>query len=294
MPYKYQKRQVDILRIELNKVYEKAVSEYGDEEMSWLKLGDMIESQLKNITHEAWSKIYERRRGQFSRDAIADILDVDFQTDNFRKFATGENSTMRPSIKLMALDIYLSETENGYSTLTKEHLNNKPALPKIASLLTEFLHSNTDYEPFIKSSQLSGYYQCQIDGVEVNLHLSEEHNPHILTAKINELVKPSKSKKSLDPKLIEYSGWVLIDPSDGLFGLFQNETLSTNHMIFPISIDEDVGLRRKARQLTFLNQPVDPIYTQLENSRTSKEIAGQWLYRDEGRILKFERVDDFS
>ncbi|MBL3588672.1 MAG: hypothetical protein JMN24_02620 [gamma proteobacterium endosymbiont of Lamellibrachia anaximandri] len=202
----YTEEQLNRIRKELRYLYGyKKKSKNG---YSWQDLINEIMEMVDGLCSGDMQKIPKCCRKK---------LNFDVNEKRFLKFVKGLPNNLKPggrhfqklkSCDHLAVELYLTDPDNGYSGLTTEQLYDRDADSKIPLLLAQYLNKSTN-EPSQNSFQkMKGAFSSEIkkgnnDCVSV-LTINSSINDHVLIADLHneESLTQSKNKKASSEKFV--------------------------------------------------------------------------------------------
>lgn len=284
------------MQAELRAVYKKAENEIGKDVMSWPTLAGWIEDVFAELTEE------ERK---WIKEPLRNIQTVDLShSDSFRKFCKGEYRKLKPAIKMIAIDIWLTEKDKRWSQLTARQLNGFKDYSKVATGLDNYLNENPSCSPGFNPNILSGEYsggRCieSRDPVQANsLSIKGSENPRIFSVDVKEyqiaensdLDDPDETFASNYKEVL--SGWIVLSPEDNLICFLKNVVTGENHIYHLIAFNETVLDGAKADCLLFLDRQIPSEIDELDNPEDCISFLTDWVKENEGNLIWYERNEE--
>lgn len=291
----YTVRQINLLRAELNAVYSRAKKELGHKVVSWLAIAVWIEEAFEKLTDQERKSIPKQYRH---------IKTINLSnTDNFRKFSVGQAQTME-TVKLIAIDIWLTEKNNHWSQLTTDKLRGLHDYSKIAASLEHFLFENNAVVPALNTANFLGKYTgiYGVDSVQGNtttqldLMIQESTNPHVVTANVVENRTTKKihltaQTESMSAPVLKsnFSGWIVLSPEDNIVCYLKNINTGDNHIYYLIAINESVFDGAQADCLAFLDRQIPSEISNAQKSSDYSTYLIDWAEENQSHLMIFHR-----
>jgi len=286
------------MQAELLDVYKKGKIELGDNEMSWKKLAKWIEQAFKNLTNDERKSIAK----PFRKIKSVDLM----EGDRFRQFCTGDTSKMKPAIKMIAIEIWLTEKDDYWSTLTTKQLKGFKDYSKVAVGVDRFLNEDDSCSPLLDADVLVGAYigkhciEKTNKGYYSNFSLKFEEslNPRILnvTLKEEKTIRETswiENETEFESENFQlFSGWVVLPPEDNLVCFLKNAGTGENSIYHLISIDGDAFNGVPANCLFFLDRQIPSEIKNYENTRKFTSYLMEWVRKNKEDFIRFQRKND--
>ncbi|HNP51840.1 MAG TPA: hypothetical protein PKJ85_08605 [Nitrosomonas nitrosa] len=288
-------QQIKLLREELVAVYSRAKEELGDKAASWKSIAACIEEEFEVLSDQERKSIARPYRK---------IKTINLsENDSFRKFAKGRSKTM-DAIKLIALDIWLTEKDDRWSQLTANKLRGLNDYAKVAASLEYFLFENNSESPALNVENFSGEYEG-IYCVETNqkntvtqlsLTIEKSPNPHVVTATVEEnrvSKKPYLTEQNINSSVSAFSnnltGWIVLSPEDNIVCYLKNIDTGSNRIYYLIAINESVFNGEKADCLAFLDRQVPSEISDCQKSSDFSTYLINWAKENRCNLMIFHR-----
>ncbi len=291
----YTVRQVNLLREELNAVYARAKNEQGNKLVSWGAIAAWIE--------EAFKKLSDRERKSIA-EPYRKIKSINLsENDSFRKFSKGQSKTM-DTIKLIALDIWLTEKDDCWSQLTTDKLRGLNDYSKVAASLKYFLFENNHEQPALNVDNLVGVYAgvyCAVhnqknESSEFNLSIEKSSTPHVVlaeaeySAKKSFLVKQeSKNTIAVSVNNNKLSGWIAVSPEDNIICYLKEIESGSNHIYYLIAVNDGIFDGAKADCLVFLDRQIPSEISDAKKSSDFSSYLIDWAEENKSNLMMFRR-----
>lgn len=281
----FSKKQIDILRTELFKVYKTANKNSLKSEplLSWTAMAQKIEEAFENIPlshREQWPS------------ALKEYDIITFGNyDNLRKFAVCLTNKMAPHY-LIALKYWLTSIDCPWSALTDEFLYEAPITPKISGLFADFLYENCNIVNDLLDIHFTGDFLYKHDDLALRLTIEEGTREDVMSVTLKETYR-SKNKNELGSSLkpYTYSGWVTIAPDGSLFCILKHDQECSNNLFIPMGIEKPKSLaQKKIENIYFINRPTYYGFDNTEMNEGKQYIVNKWLLENENNILLFHSV----
>lgn len=291
----YTTRQIDLMRSELNAVYVRAKNEQGNKLVNWPSIAAWIEEAFEKLTdHERKSIAQPYRKIKTIR--LSD-------TDNFRKFCVGRSQKME-AIKLIAIDIWLTEKDDRWSQLTANKLRGLNDYAKVAASLEYFLFENNSEPPALNVENFSGEYEgvyCvdtnqKNTATQLNLKIEKSSNPRVVIANVVEnrvSKKPHLTRQNANSSVTtissNFSGWIVLSPEDNIVCYLKNIDTGSNRIYYLIAINESVFNGEKADCLAFLDRQVPSEISDGQKSSDFSTYLINWAKENRCNLMIFHR-----
>ena len=291
----YSKRRIDLMRAELNAVYERAKNEQGNKLVSWGAVATWIEEAFEKLTDQERKLIAEPYR-QIKTISLSD-------TDNFRKFCIGQSQKME-TIKLIAIDIWLTEKDDRWSLLTIDKLRGLNDYSKVAASLEYFLFENNCEYPALNIQNFSGKYAgtyCvdsdqKNTASQLNLMIEKSPNPHVVTANVvenktleNFHLTEQTENMAASVFSSNFSGWIVLSPEDNVVCYLKDINTGDNRIYYLIAINESVFDGSKADCLIFLDRQIPSDISETKMSSDFSSYLIDWAKENKSNLMMFHR-----
>lgn len=230
--------QVRIIQRELLKVYEakREITKYSFK-MEAKEIEDFWRQEMPEEIRAALPS-------QF-RDLKSPGLYVEgHSTDNFRKFAVGESSSMKPE-KLYACLAWLSWAENEFSSLTIADIapGLKATQSKIIRLLDEHLFQNSDHEPMITHRHFAPEYEVATNDTGSWICVGSSISEHVLEIRLYE---------AHSEEILVFNGQLVLGPEDAGYVFMKEMSTGESKMFCFIPQGNDVLQGRKIERFSLV------------------------------------------
>lgn len=291
----YTVQQINLLREELNAVYARAKKELGDKAVSWKSIAACIEEELEVLPDQERKSIAEPYRKIKSINLS--------ENDSFRKFSKGQSRTM-DTIKLIALDIWLTEKDDRWSQLTTDKLHGLNDYSKVAASLEYFLFENNAENPALNienfSGEYAGVYYIDSDqestATQLNLMIEKSSNPHVVTANVvenrtieNHCLTEKDENMATTVLSSNLSGWIVLSPEDNIVCYLKDINTGDNRIYYLIAINESVFDGSKADCLVFLDRQIPSEISDAEKSPDFSSYLIDWAKENRSNLTMFHR-----
>lgn len=279
----YSTWQIQLIRQELKKVYKATKS------CSWDGLAKFIDSFFYRFSSRDDAIIPEVF--MYLEYIPLGIQNVNRPGNKLRNFANGKHELGQSNLAVLAY--WLMDDDTFGSSLTSEKLFSLPQKPKLAVLLSEFLHENVDHSPFLSIETLQGEYDFKKDGKVYKLSLHSPANKHVLAVGIEEIFPTADihdNEDFIDSSNFTHTGWLTIAPNNGLFCFINDNHMNSNEFFIPVAVDD--GLFKKntlIEGLIFLKQ-IDVAYPHLSKMKNEQTLLDSWMGSNTVNVLKLQRV----
>ncbi|QYZ64675.1 MAG: hypothetical protein HPY30_00905 [Gammaproteobacteria bacterium (ex Lamellibrachia satsuma)] len=213
----YSKEQKELLRTGLQRFYQFAQKDKADD-YSWIMIAADIEG-----TRTRLGKAYLNIDGEaLRRHAEGQPKGVSFPTSRRNEFWE-------------AIEDYLVDPENPYSSTTKLHVEAKRPDIMAGLCLFEYFYKSVDEKPFLSSVNLCGEFAATYEDASGKgiccLSFGETSEQGVLSVGL-------KCTSSMSEQ--RFSGWAVITPEDNLICLAKDIVTGENRIYLTLAVDPGI------------------------------------------------------
>jgi hypothetical protein len=223
----YLTHQVELLREEARRYYShlnKIETNY-----SWSSFSGEIDEHIRELSDEQRELIPEQHQ---------DIEGINIDEERLRQFALGvpksegkKHFPKMEDIKLLALDLFLTDPENPYSRLSREKLHGGDWL-NAASILVRYFQFENNEETNFSKENLCGCFIFNSDVAPVKLIIEPEPRAtNVFRATIEMIWERSGSLRT---------GWAIASPEDHLVILVKSDSIHQNFIYLTLAVDDNL------------------------------------------------------